>query len=243
MNRAELVAAFRARVSDQVLPYLWSEDEVQEYLDDAHNEAVERSNGIRDSATASICTIAVTADVADYALSPRILSVERAKLDNRNIPLDLTSTAEMDRGTSVRVRDWRSSYPGSLSQNQTGAGWEQQAGQPKYLVLEFDNALWRAKLSPIPTENDTLRLHVFRLPLALLDDDDLEPEIAYRLHIRLVDWMEHRAYSKKDAETYDEAKAARAAAAFTSAFGERIDANVRRQQLDRSPATTVFREF
>lgn len=242
MTAAELIDAFRARVTDQTAPYLWSDEEVQEFLDDAHNEAVERSSGIRDSATAAICTIAVTAGVADYDLSNRVLSVERAKLDNRNLPLELTSTAEMDRGTSMRVRDWRSSYPGYLSSNQTGSGWEQQEGQPKYLVLEFDRARWRAKLAPIPTESDTLRLQVYRLPLVSLTDD-LEPEIAFRLHIRLVDWMEFRAYSKKDSETNDEAKAARAAAVFEGAFGARIDANVRRKQLENYPNTTVFREF
>ena len=110
-------------------------------------------------------------------------------------------------------------------------------------VLDAEGARWKATLAGIPIANDTLRLQVFRFPLVDIADEADVPEIPARLHIRLVDWMEYRAYSKVDVETQNDELAARGANAFTSAFGERIDANMRRKQQDRTPSVVQFREY
>lgn len=240
MTRAELFAAFRNRNADTSLPYLWSDAELQEFLDDGHNEAAERGRLLRDSTTAAICTIAVTANTASYVLDQRILSVERAKLDSRTAPLRLSSTPAMDGRAGAFPRDWRVN---GVWRPVIGGDWTTQQGTPFVLVLDAEGARWKATLAPIPVVDDVLRLQVFRLPLYCLDDDEDEPEIPYRLHIRLVDWMEHRAYAKKDADTYDERRSLTAEAVFASAFGQRIDANVRRKQEDLTPSVVQFREF
>jgi hypothetical protein len=222
MNRLQLIDVFRARAFDTAAPYLWSDDEVQEYLDDAHNEAADRALLLRDTTTAEICEIAVEAGTASYELDPRILRVERAKLDLGRRPLEITSIAVLD-----------SQLP----------GWASMTGRPGMVAIEAEGAGWLATLVGKPVEADTLRLHVYRLPLASLAADACEPEIPSRLHVRLVDWMMFRAYSKKDAETQDATKASEHAAMFTTAFGERIDSNVRRKQHDNAPRVTAFREF
>lgn len=243
MTRDQLVAAFRARVFDTAAPYLWSDLEAFEFLEDGYAEACERANLLRDSQTPAICEVAVVAATAAYQLDPRIISVERAKLDLQRTPLGLTATAEMDgpaTRSAYRASDARyisGGWPAEL-----GAGWETRTGAPRRALLDRETNHWQLRLNPIPTEDDTLRLIVFRLPLAALGAND-EPEFSSRLHIRLVDWMEHRAYAKKDAETADVAKANAALAMFSSAFGERIDANRRRTQQDRAPKVTVFHEF
>lgn len=236
MNRADLISAWRSRVGDDTTPYLWSDDEAQEYLDDACNEAAERARLIRDTSTAAICTIAVVAGTASYPLDSRILSVERAKLDLLRVPLELTSSAALDNDrTAIMGRN--NGY-----EPVTGMvlGWETTAGTPLAAAIDDEAGKWTLKLVPIPVVNDTLRLQVFRLPLASLTDDNASPEIPYRLHIRLVDWMEHRAYSKHDMETRDDTKAQHAADVFTATFGERIDANQRRKQEDRGPSVVRF---
>lgn len=236
MNRADLIAVFRDRVGDAVEPFLWSDDNVQEYLDDAHNEAAERARLIKDSLTAAICTIAVVANTAAYLLDPRILSVERAKLDLQRLPLELTSTPALDGGSSAFAgRSNGYSFTTGLA-----VGWETATGAPVSAALDDEGGRWKLTLVPIPTAADTLRLQVFRLPMASLTDDNATPEIPSRLHIRLVDWMEHRAFSTHDLEQRDEQRAADAAAIFTTAFGERIDSNARRKQEDLQPATTRF---
>lgn len=222
MNRQQLIDTFRRRAFDLARPYLWSNDELQEFLDDAHNEAAERASLLRDSTTDEICVIPIIAGTAGYDLDYRILSVERAKLDSQTRPMVITSTEELDLD-----------HP----------GWESHTGSVMKVAIDAQGSGWRATLFGVPGADDTLRLHVFRLPMVSIVGDADEPEIHPRLHVSLVDWMMYRAYSKKDAETQDDAKAAEFEAIFTSAFGRRIDSNVRRKQQDRAPKVTQFREF
>jgi hypothetical protein len=57
----------------------------------------------------------------------------------------------------------------------------------------------------------------------------VELEIAARYHLDLLDWVERLAYLKRDAETYDQARADRAEARFIRTFGERPNtANLQR---------------
>lgn len=242
MTLDELIDTFRKRMQDTAEPYLWSDEEVIEFADDAENEAAERASLLRDTTTAEICEVDVVADTAAYLLDARIIRVERAKLDLGSVPLVLSSTAAMDRGAGVTPRDWRTQ---SLiwQSGAAGSGWEQRTGTPALALLDREGAQWNLRLMPIPVVDDTLRLHVFRTPLVPMATADRSPEIQARLHIRLVDWMVHRAYSKQDSEAFDQSKADKAEAVFTRTFGERIDANARRKQDDRAPCTTVFQEF
>lgn len=240
MTLQDLVEAFRSRAQDNAAPYLWSDAEVKEFANDAENEAAERASLLRDTTTAAICEVDVVAATAGYLLDARILRVERAKLDLGATPLSLTSTAAMDRGSGVTPRDWRAQ---AMSWQSGGFGWEQRTGTPVMALLDREGSRWKLTLYPKPVADDTLRLQVFRQPLADMAANDDEPEIPARLHIRLLDWMMHRAYSKQDTETFDQAKADKAEAAFTRTFGERIDANARRKQDDRAPCVTVFQEF
>ncbi len=242
MTLEDLIAAFRSRAQDTAEPYLWSDAEVKEFVNDAENEAAERASLLRDTMTVAVCEVDVVAGTAAYLLDARILRVERAKLDLGSVPLSLSSTAAMDRGAGVTPRDWRTQSL-SWQSGVSGSGWEQRTGTPAMALLDREGAQWKLTLVPKPVVDDTLRLQVFRQPLAPMAADDDTPEIPTRLHIRLVDWMMYRAYSKEDAETFNRTKAMEAEALFTRAFGERIDANARRKQDDRAPCTTVFQEF
>jgi hypothetical protein len=205
VNRAQLFAAFRLRVDDNVAPYLWGDPELQEFLDDAHNEAAERALLLRDSTTAAICQVAITAGTHSYTLDPRILKVRRAKLDGERKPLRLATVEGLD-------RDW--------------PGWdeEEDADTPKVLAIDPEGAGWRSRLVRTPAADGVLRLEVCRLPLTSISTDAATPEIPERQHVKLLDWMEHRAYSKKDADTFDAEKAAKGEAAFTAVFGEKVTA-------------------
>ena len=212
MNRAQLFDAFRSRSHDIAAPYLWSDDELQEYLDDAENEATERALLLRDSETPEICEVVIAAGIATYALDSRVLEVLRAKLDIHIRPLGLTTTEGLD-------RDW--------------PAWDVEvAGEPKCLAIDALGAEWQARLVPPPSVATVLRLHVYRLPLTPLGSDKCAPEIHPRLHIKLLDWMCYRAYSKHDAETKNDEKAMNYAAAFAANFGPKHDAKANRAQHD-----------
>lgn len=224
MKRPELFAAFRSAADDAAQPYLWEDHEVQRYLDDACREAAERSWCIRDSSTAAVCSVAVIAGTASYTLHASVLHVDRARLTAERYPLVLSSTEEMDRERP---------------------GWDANAasGTPARALLDAEGASWKLTLVPTPVTDGTLALVVFRTPLASVASDDDAPEIPARYHEQLIDWMLRCAYLKRDSETQDEDKAAKAEARFTASFGPRIDANTKRKQRDRGTAQVVFREF
>jgi hypothetical protein len=223
VTRDQIIDAFRRGVFDTVKPYLWSNDDAEEYLEDALAEACERALLLRDSMTPEICTLTIAAGVSTYLLDKRIIEVTRAKLDSASVPLVLTSTEALDRGE----RGWQSYGEAGVT----------------HLALDAEGKRWKATLVGTPSAADVLRTTVHRMPLRALCDGKDVPEIPDRLHIRLVDWMRHRAYLKQDAETMDAKKADDAAAAFASAFGPRIDANARRTQRDLGPSVIQFAEF
>jgi hypothetical protein len=185
---------------------------VQHYLDAANDEAAERSSLIRDSSTPEICEVAIEANNTWFELDERILQVRRAKLDSQPRPLRITTKEAID-------LDWD--------------GWEDEpAGDPRLLVIDAEGAGWSARLVPSPSADQVMHLEVNRLPLEPMTKDEDEPEFSRRLHLPLVEWMLHMAYSKKDAETYNPAKAQEHAREFAGVFGERRDVRTNRADHD-----------
>ena len=213
MNLADLISAFRARADDTAEPYLWSDEEVTLYLNEAVAEAAQRARLIQDSTTPAITQIAVTASNADYVLDASVLAVDRVKLASQPRPLVRTTVAELD-----------ANYP----------GWESHIGQPKFFT-EVEGYLSIIPQSPM---DDTLSLTVYRLPVAPMAADTDEPEIHAKYHYRLLDWALRCAYLKNDSETLDKSKAADYQALFEQSFGVLPDANVQRKQRAHQ-ATTV----
>lgn len=173
--------------------------------------------------TNPIVDIVVLAGKAVYTLDSRILKITSAHLDILNE--NLTAT---DRGTLDRT--WRGDI------DESGSGWNNAVSNP-YMFIESKGKI---RLVGIPTANDTLRLTVFRLPLADMDSPDDEPEIRVERHYELLDGMLARAYMKNDSETYNPDKSAEHEASFTRHFGAKIDANVlRKQRATRSHVTRI----
>jgi hypothetical protein len=213
MTLSDLISAFRARADDATEPFLWSDDEVTLYLNEAVAEAAQRARLIQDSTTADVTQIAVTTTDVDYPLHPAILTVEYVKLASQPKPLTRTTAEDLD----LEYSDWRS-----------------MTGQPRYFVE--DNG--RIHLVPQSPMADTLLLTVFRLPIADMATDTDMPEIHAKYHYRLLDWALRCAYLKQDSETLDKAKAGEYQGLFEASFGYLPDANVQRKQRAHK-ATTV----
>jgi hypothetical protein len=205
MNLGELRALFRSTTQDVVAPFLWSDEEINDYANDAEIEACRRAHLLIDSsndpAQASVSAADPMVDL-DY----RVLYVRRARLASSSVPLKIRSARTMD---------------------ETCAGWETaQAARSSVLIPDFETG--RLRLYPAPSTDDTLLMTVTRLPLKALALDEDTPEINARLHRSLLYWMLFRAYSKVDADTADPNKAKLSEAAFTAEFGEKsraIDEN------------------
>lgn len=210
MKLADLIKTARGRLDDQAAPFLWSDPELTGYINEAENEAAERARLLHDE-TSAMTRVDVVAGTAQYKLDGKVVGLDRVVLDSTGLPLARTTREEMD---------------------DCMPGWESHEGTPRFFI-EREGYL---RLVPKPMAADTLSLALWRLPLEPLEGTDDEPEIAERHHARMLDWAYHLAYLKRDADTFDEQKAASFAARFTDSFGIRPDANVqRKQRLHRAP--------
>lgn len=198
MTLRDLIDIFRHEVDDVAEPYLWTEEELIEYANDAQNEACRRARLLIDSTTEAICQIDVLIGTASYALDPRVIFIRRAKVASSVLPLARASLRDMD---------------------DAALGWDAHTGSVRAYLTDVDSG--RVRLYRIPTATDTLHLTVVRLPLAEMVSLDDAPEIHVRYQRSLRHWMCFRAYSKQDAETKDDKKAAEGLALFEQEFGKK----------------------
>lgn len=225
MDLAAIRTASRQRLDDVVGPkYLWSDEELNEFINEAVNEACIRARLNTDSSSGA-AKISVIAGTAAYSLHESVLFVERAYLDTSAVALGKTSFHELDGAYNT---------------------WPTETGTPTNYVQDMDHASDAGTLEnqitlyPIPEVSETLSLTIYRLPLEAMSSDGDEPEIPPHLHVNLVDWVCHRAYMKGDADTLDTGKALVFERRFEKYFGPRPSARLvewRRKQRPKRVAS------
>lgn len=198
----ELVALYRNRTQDSKAPFLWSDDEVLEYIDDAQNEACRRAHLLTDSRS-DICVATITLGDPVVEIDPRIIHIRRARRGSDSMPLVRRSVRDMD---------------------QMCPGWEGQTSRSTPSVFIPDWEVGVLRVYPVPVIADEVLMTVVRMPLKAITDNDSKLEIQPQYHRGLLDWMLYRGYSKADPETRDETKAKASEKNFIAAFGERINA-------------------
>lgn len=198
MNTGELIGEWRRQIKDTATPYLISDESALIFLNQAQNEAARRARLLVDSTTDGVARIAVTAADPIAALSPKVISIRRARMSAFSRMLAKRSVRQMDE-----------QYP----------GWEFAASSRPFIVI-VDYQSDALRLYPPPESADTLLLTVTREPLNDLVADADAPEIAARYHHGLIEWMKYRAYLVDDADLYDPTAADKALARFTAEFGE-----------------------
>ena len=183
MDSTELRDQFRADVVDQVEPFLWSDDEVFSYMDDAQKMFCRLTGGLGD-ATSALTTITYNTATDWVATSPLILKIRDAfrAVDGRPIAV-------------INYEDLASS----------GLRFDGRIDVPRALIIGMEAD--KARLYPFPSVGDSIRLVVDRLPLKPITDADQKIEIAAQHKTGLSLWMKARAYDKQDAETFDRNKA------------------------------------
>lgn len=181
MNSTDLLRQFRLDMDDLEKPYLWSDEEVFEYMTDAQRMFCRFTEGIADSRTLSVCQLTIVANTEWYPLSPLIKKLRSAHRTDTGRPIEIVNPEKLD---------------------QYGIRFDGNSSPIKALVVGLTDGFVRA--APVPSEPAvTVNLSVFRLPLKPLDDNDQKLEITEEHHVHLVDWMRMRGYSKQDADTID----------------------------------------
>ena len=214
MTLEDLIAQFRSDADDTEIPYLFSGLEVTRWLNEAQDEAAIRARLIYEDSDPAICEIAVTALTASYALHESVTEIalawfaETGSTDRRYLTL-------IDRIELDRIRpDWR-----------------ERTEAPEFLIQDDT----RVRFGCIPETTGALHIECYRLALAAMEDDDDVPEIHRAHHQHLVNWALYRAYGRPNTETHDAERGAKALGAFTSIFGLRPDADMRRDSWNNRP--------
>ena len=78
MRTGDLLELFRDEMADQATPYLWGDDLVFGYIDDAQNRFCRLTDGISDATTAAVTQIAITPATQWYPYHSSIIKLRQA---------------------------------------------------------------------------------------------------------------------------------------------------------------------
>jgi hypothetical protein len=203
VNLREIVKTFRREIKDTAKPYLITDEAAMHFANQAQLEAARRGRLLVDSVTTGICEVQVSAGEPVVDIDPRIISIRRARISSRSIPLG-----------KRKVRDMDFEF----------GGWDASTNKSIPTIVITDYGTDQLYLYPAPKDDCTLFLTVTREPLDAMSDDDDQPEIKSRHHLALISWMKYRAYSDDDTDLYNADKASRALTEFAAEFGQPISA-------------------
>jgi hypothetical protein len=197
MDSTGVVALFRREMVDETAPFLWSDEDVYGYLDDAQKMFTRLTGGIPD-ASSRITRIDFSVDQPNVKLSPLILKVR--------------SAYRVSDGTPVRIVNYE-------NMEREGLRFDGRTGPLRVLVIGADSKL--AYFVPVPSIADAIQMLVDRMPLITITaDDEPQPlEVDEHHHRHLLDHMKSLAYGKQDAETFDKTKADEFATKFQAYCG------------------------
>ena len=176
MNTTELLSIFRAEVQDAVQPYLWADDLVYGYIDDAQKQFCRDTYGISDARSFKIT---MKGDGAEwFKLDPRILKIRSAVLAGTGIAIPLVPVEKMEA---------------------SGLRFDGKNGRVRALITGLEANTVRTV--PIPDIAGVVNLVTFRLPDDVGAGDDLEIEPQHQR--ALLHWVKHKAYDVQDSEMFD----------------------------------------
>ena len=228
MTLGDLLNELRvSRLDDAVAPYLWSDDELVSFLNDAVRQVCMRQRCLLESAQ-PFCTINVAAGTQLVPVDPRILAIRFLRQDG--------STADMQPAGITAKRFFK-----------LHATWDTDTdttGDLEYWVPDYQTGF--IALFPRPTVDIVLKLNVWRLALEdeelVTADPTAEPIVDPAWHLDLLDWAEYRAFSKPDSQTMNTEKAQSAAQTFTAKVG-RLPTATEIRLWGVSPVVGVLPQF
>lgn len=216
----ELLHNFRRDQDDEVEPYLWSDEEFFEFLEEAQDEFCELVDVLAANITVPYVAADVVAnngyiDISQY----RITKVRNASLETGRKYLTLANQEEIDESP---YRFMETDY--GLETSSTS--WQYDTGEPRVLITDYQALSWR--LYPLPITDDTINARVFYKPLESPINGDNELVITDKSYQRAIMYkVRSLAYMKQDPETYDKFQSAELNAQFMSRVND-FDKRVKR---------------
>lgn len=219
MTVNEIIALFRTETADIEVPYLWTEDEVVTYLNDAYFMLARFLGGVPD-ATSAVCTVAYAQAATNIPIDPSVIRIVRAFRASDGVEINVIENTD-----TPLVRDGA----GNLALLRVGSS----TGEIQYLVLGSDPQ--NAKLHPLPSTAGSVKLQLRRLPLVKLTPGTGTPvDVREEHHIHMIKWMKSMAYRKQDAETIDMDKAQLNEALFLQYCSQAVHEQERMRRKSRT---------
>jgi hypothetical protein len=189
MTQSQIILGVRARLGDLNKPFLWTDDELTEYENEAINEVSDQKKLFLESNLNPMCHIPIAAVDAtgDYAYDTRITEILRAKIRSQKLYLWRTDKLTLD----LNNPDWMHLTPTT----------------PRWFITDYQTGL--ITIVPKSDVDDFIDLTVYRMPLTQMDAaaPDAVPEIQVRHHPRIYNGIMARAYLKEDTQCLDPKKA------------------------------------
>ena len=192
MESHELLGLFRSDVVDDAEPYLWSDAEIYQYMNDAYFMFVRLTGGIADGSS-SVTTLVAAEGVSTTAIDKSVMRVRTAKNVTRGHPIKVINVQDVDTLTS---EDYGVIRIGSDVDT---------PGDVQYMIIgeQDDYVRW----IHLPDEDTTVQLVIERLPLTpITTTGEAFSGVREEHHYHLMKWMRHLAYRKQDADTFNLAK-------------------------------------
>jgi len=228
LTLADLRRRARSRLDDAILPYLWSDQELLDIINDTVRDAAVRASlTVQDDISIPFTQKADLTWNAKYALPSSNLAVKSVRLASQpNYTLYNTSTRRQEAYYGGRPNTTGTPYAYTLDLTQAGKGDDE--GVYVRAITFVGN----------PVKADTALLDVVRLPILLEDDSDV-PEMDEIWHPDLLYGITAMAYLKRDADTFDPKKSDHDFAMFEEKFGPRLPASVMRERQTDVPLEMI----
>lgn len=206
MHREALRRRVRLLAQDTTLPYLWQDEDIDDWLNEAQQEAAIRARLLRATPAShpALCEYTLAAGETAITVPDQLYEISHQEwaAGSERRPLKLVS------------REWMDT---------TMPGWRAMpAADPDYLVQDRQ----QLEVVPPPIADGSVRIEGYRLPEPMQANND-EPRIPLAHHIHLVQWALHVGYLMPDADMFNPGKSQAAEAEFTRYFGARPDADLR----------------
>lgn len=214
MNRGEMKAYLRRKLQDEVLDYLWQDEELEDAIQDAQCEAAYRCNLIFEKDTPTT-TFNTAAGVDGYAISRLFYRIDRVLVSGREIPKTTKEDVERRRCVTPSV-----GKPCEWFRGDDGR-------------LHFDKA---------PNKEYQVKFEGCRYPAAMADDQaECEvPDDTGLIHRKLLLWAMKLLKEKEDLEVERQGDAVRHEQAFEREFGPSVNVAARvSKSLSRRHQTRV----
>lgn len=219
---SSLVTDFRREVDDQLIAdendiagtvddedNLFSTCQIHGFIEEAQRELASELDLIPDTRT-----LTITDGEALVRYDPRIYFVRRAIIPSLNRELDVLNMKQLqdhlcdDDYGHFHIR----------------TDWESATGQPRALITDVDQDKFR--IYPIPNDDFTATLYVYRYPLFDVDNSSASLEVKSNKYKRAyLTYMKYLAYSNQDTDLFDEGRADRFFAEYTNVHFPKLRLN------------------